>query len=486
VNKKSGYFMSHEPEITLENVETVHLKDYTIRLDFFIDLKPAVKEFQNILSLVYLLFLMAQEKHGTAKLPELEMIRMETDTIVFSVRTDEKIINLFKSIIIDIYKLKHARNLKEDHSLKKILNNIYQLHTSQKLKEDSIFCIMNLCISDNEETFAEFIFNKVKIITAINGKVIEERKIYESKTEVLEDYTKNKKEGLMDAIYSELMLDDIDLSGANFKDSDFTKTTLMKTRLEYCQFENANMSEIMAIGANFANADMSCANLTKANLMEALFTEVNLNQSILSGSYLIGTQLRRSNLNGVHLSEAILSRADLFQAKLTNCEAIKTNFVGINAIDTDFSEGDYSYSDFSTARLQGANLTRANFSNAKMLQINLRSISQFDSAIFTDCDWWNAEEISEELLNYLRYAYLPALSEEERIAVFEQTYKHPPDQAILRRQNLYLGIKEVEEDPQEEENKSNRLLDRIINAGTEGLSEEELDQLALDMMKENQ
>jgi hypothetical protein len=100
---------------------------------------------------------------------------------------------------------------------------------------------------------------------------------------------------------SGIILDGVDLMGANFRGTDFTLTRLR--------------------GANLSTTELNGSKLNLANLERA-----NLSGAVLSRVSLVGANLSRADLSGANLSGAMLLGTDLTEATLTHC-----NIYGISA-----------------------------------------------------------------------------------------------------------------------------------------------------------
>lgn len=452
---------------------------HTLKLDYFVDLKVSFDDLQKVISMINLLALMATDNVDFKEVPELYYTHIETDSILFTFEAPRNYLEKLKSIIVDINLIRHNLNIPDGHYLVPIFNRLFQL-----LKEKQ-FCqckYLILCKEDFStiESFNEYLFKWIKLINAINGKSIEEKPLFESKEEVIEAYRANK-EDLGNSSFNEISLDGVDLSFGNFKDSEFIKTHLMKANLEFSILENADMTDAILIGTSMANAIMTKINLTMAQLIEANLSEANLINANLTRAFLIGANIRRSNLTGAILTSAILARADASRGILVNCNALNANLVGINAVETDFSGSDFSEADLTTARLQGAKINNTNFSNSKLLEANLSSVTQYEGANFTDSDWWNMAEVSEELLDYLRIFYPCSLEEDQRVSTYKNVYGKDPSEEVIMRQNFLLGlIEEInEQDDLESDNNSEEItsetnLDDIV------ITPEYLEKLAME------
>lgn len=450
----------------------------TLKLDFFIDLKVNFDDIQKILSLINIITLMVAENLNIP-LPELYLIRMETDSILCSFETQEDFLNTLKALIIDITKIKHSDRIPSDHYLVPMFDSTLKLFKDGVLNNSKYLLLEEIELNDTAQ-LKEHLFNWVQKITAINGKLIEERTIFDSKEEVIETYNKNKQEGLINSVFSDIILDDINLSYANCKDSNFSKAKLIKANLEGAVLENTDFSDASLLGANLSSTNLKRALLINTQLIDSNFSEAKLNKSNLAKAYLIGAILRRCDLTDANLEGAILARADAYGAIFRNCNIQHANLVGINAVEANFSGVNLSNSDLSISRLQGVILEKANLENTKLLEANMISIVQFTDANFTGSDWWNASSISPELLQFLRYVFPCTLNEEERRENYKLNYGKMPSEKVISRQNAFLGIKKEEQPEVEAEKKEE---DNYINEdGT--LSPEYVERLAKELWDE--
>lgn len=432
------------PESNIHNNPSSKEK-HAIHLDYFIDLEMSFASLQRILSLINTLALMVTDNTDPRLVPELYFSKIETDSIYITFEADNNFYIRLKNLIKDINLTKTIDQIPKDNYLIPIIKRTYQLYKQKCLIGSKYLLLQEYDIGEIED-FAKFIFTWTRKITAINGKSFESKVSFETKENVLHAYSVNK-ENLIDSVFSNLSLDHIDLSYANFKGSEFIKTNFMQSTLEHTIFENADLTEANLIGAVLANANLTNANLSTAQLMEADFSEANLTGATLSGTFLIGANMRRCNLSKTNLNSAVIARSDVSRAFFNDCIAPNTNFVGVNATEANFTNANFSNSDFSTARLQGVNISNANFSHVKLLETTLAGITRFDGINFNQSDWWNASDISEELLKYLKHVFPCPHSKEERIKHYQMMYGKDPSENTLKKQNRLLGIKEKQEQP---------------------------------------
>jgi uncharacterized protein YjbI with pentapeptide repeats len=113
-------------------------------------------------------------------------------------------------------------------------------------------------------------------------------------------------------------LEDADLAGASFRETDCTAAVFAGANLA-----GATFAEVVLKDADFAGADLREACLAKlrlrdANFAGACFAEADLSGSDLEGMQLAGIDCQRANLEGALLTGAVLSDTNLRGACLRN------------------------------------------------------------------------------------------------------------------------------------------------------------------------
>ena len=466
------------------NIKTKELIDHLLKVDFFIDLKVSLDDLQRFISLINILALMSTETVNPNEVPILSFNYIESDSIIITFKETSEYLDRLKEIIIDVNNIKKPENIPEGHYLIPILYKLFQYLKEGKLKS-SRYLLLNVPNYTQLEEQNGYLFKWIKKITALNGKLLDEKPVFEDKEDVSDAYNANKEE-LSNSVFSGLSLDGVDLSNANLKDSEFIKTNLMKANLEFANLENTDFTEANMIGANMANVNMKNSNLSMAQLIEANLSEADLSNSTINSAFLIGANLRRSTLIGSNLSSIVLSRADASRARFDNCISRNANMVSINAVEANFTDSDFSNSDLSTSRLQGINITNTILAGSKLLEANMGGITQYYGADFTSCDWWNASEISEDLLNFLRNVFPCSMEEDQRLANYKDLYGKPPSEDIIKRQYKMLGIHIKEEEPEPEPFPELEIDDPfdLDNIDSANLTPEYLEKLAQKMMDE--
>ncbi len=159
----------------------------------------------------------------------------------------------------------------------------------------------------------------------------------------------------------------VDLSGADIRNSDLMGATLPRANLSGCRMNpchmyradlrQANVTRALLNGANlrgarssradFSGSDMdrivlSDADLSGANLSGTNLSRANLTGTNLSGADLTGAVLNRANLTRTDLTDAILDGSDFYEAIFNNVGMQGTQFSGSIVGYTVFQNCDFS------------------------------------------------------------------------------------------------------------------------------------------------
>lgn len=144
----------------------------------------------------------------------------------------------------------------------------------------------------------------------------------------------------------------VDLSGADLRNSDLMGAMLRRANLSDCRLNPIHLYRGDVRQAIFDRSLLNGANLRGADCREASFQDADLDRIILSDANLSGANLRGANLSRANLDRANLSGADLTGANLNGAELTRTNLAG--AI---FRESDFYEAVFNTTPLAGADFT---------------------------------------------------------------------------------------------------------------------------------
>jgi uncharacterized protein YjbI with pentapeptide repeats len=153
----------------------------------------------------------------------------------------------------------------------------------------------------------------------------------------------------------------IDLSEANFRDTDLQNCDLYRAWLVNADFSGAELEyggfgEATLGGAKFVEAELQEANFMKAHLFGADFTEAKisgskfygafLEKAIFNGQHLVGEWFEDANLKdaffiGANLKSAILRGSNLQGTDLRNAILCNADLRGARLIDTQVENADF-------------------------------------------------------------------------------------------------------------------------------------------------
>jgi uncharacterized protein YjbI with pentapeptide repeats len=194
-----------------------------------------------------------------------------------------------------------------------------------------------------------------------------------------------------------LVLDNLDLSGINFRSANLAGASLRNSRFYgpgedrrlgtfddwITDLSGAELKEADLTGATLKNGIMNRTNLVRATLNQANLSDSRLAGANLSSAQLIGADLRQAilenaSLTGADLGQAKLDRSNLHGASLGQVKAVGSEFPFADLRQSNWQGADLSGANLSNANLQDADLSstklvRANLSNAQLQNANLRN-----------------------------------------------------------------------------------------------------------------
>jgi uncharacterized protein YjbI with pentapeptide repeats len=165
----------------------------------------------------------------------------------------------------------------------------------------------------------------------------------------------------------------VDLSGATFNESNFTNADITSSDLSggkgrATEFSNARITNVDGQGAQLSDSDFTDGHLASSDfsdawLHDADFSEVNISSADFTGVQAGYSDFSRTRSVG---NPVIFEDADL----------LETNFEGAELGTVNFRNADIRQSDLSHARLQGSDfsggsLRRSNLSNAHLQETDL-------------------------------------------------------------------------------------------------------------------
>lgn len=166
----------------------------------------------------------------------------------------------------------------------------------------------------------------------------------------------------------DVVLSDVDLTGARLDDTDFTGG----------EFIDTNFTMAVGFGTVFARADMSKSKLIDATLENADFTLTNLSSADL-------TRLRSNNItaNGANFTGAILDHADL-----NEMTGFGASFKGAQLPGAILTDGVFWAASFEDANFKFARLHAAEFHNAHLSGADFTMARGFTNATFENVWAW--------------------------------------------------------------------------------------------------
>lgn len=165
-------------------------------------------------------------------------------------------------------------------------------------------------------------------------------------------------------------LPQVNLSGADIRNSDLIGAMLQRANLSGCHLNPSHLYHANLKQADLSRALLNGANLRGANLSGADLSHADLDRAILSGADLSGANLTGANLSRTNLTSANLDGADLAGAALNGAAITRTDLTNVSLKGADFYE----------AVLNRPVLTGANFDG-----------SIVGYTIFQDCDFSGAQ-----------------------------------------------------------------------------------------------
>ena len=157
----------------------------------------------------------------------------------------------------------------------------------------------------------------------------------------------------------------VDISGADVRDSDLMGAVLQRANMSGCFMNPCHLYHANLRETNLTRARLNGANLRGADLRGADLTGADLDRAVLSEAKLTGATLVNANLSRANLSGADLTDADLTGASLSGASVVRANMTNAKCTDSDFYQTQFWSVDFSGTDMTG---------------------SLFGYSIFQDCD----------------------------------------------------------------------------------------------------
>ena len=161
----------------------------------------------------------------------------------------------------------------------------------------------------------------------------------------------------------------VDISGADLRNSDLMGAVMRRANLSGCflnpshlyhaDLRESNLSGALFNGANMRGADLRGADLTGADLDRAILSDAdlsgaNLTNANLQRTSLIGAKLTGANCTGANFSGAGFVRCSIADAILSSADFFQTQIWACDLAGADFTEAALGYTVFQNCDLRGA------------------------------------------------------------------------------------------------------------------------------------
>jgi uncharacterized protein YjbI with pentapeptide repeats len=184
---------------------------------------------------------------------------------------------------------------------------------------------------------------------------------------------------LIRAAWPGLNLSRANLESADFREADLSGANLKKSQATRTRFPRANLQEAVLDSWVALGADISGANLQSVHAMCANFQQANLTGARLIEANLWRANLQKANIEGADFTGANLEEARLTGLKLNGAHFEGARFGGADLRECDLEEivltaPDFHDADLRNALLTGSRLQEANFVGADLRGAGLAEI----------------------------------------------------------------------------------------------------------------
>lgn len=189
--------------------------------------------------------------------------------------------------------------------------------------------------------------------------------------------------------------DNLDLSGANFIESDLRNLDLKKYLLQGCNLSKSNLSGMDLSNINFKFTNLSNVKLIRSNLSNANLTKAILKDADLDQANLYYTKFNEADCENINLNEAVLSyscfsKANMRHANLYGSKCYQTDFSEANLESSLFTNSECSRAKFYKSNLRWAGFKMANIASANFQEASLQK-SFFYAANAINCNFSDAD-----------------------------------------------------------------------------------------------
>ncbi len=184
---------------------------------------------------------------------------------------------------------------------------------------------------------------------------------------------------LRDADLTDADLRESDLTDAYLRDADLTDADLRESDLTDADLQGTNLLNADINNSSLPEANLLNADLTDANLREADLTNTNLQDSALDDANLYDTDLKDAFLTGASLINAYLREADITSAYFREADLTQAHLWKANLKDADLRKVELKNADLRDTDLTDADLRKVDFSNANLRDTDLTDADLHDT-----------------------------------------------------------------------------------------------------------
>ncbi len=200
--------------------------------------------------------------------------------------------------------------------------------------------------------------------------------------------------------YSYSVLQNLDLSGGNYKGITCHNTDFSGSNLSNSNFEGASLIESVFVKSIINGVNFKKSRLSKTDFSDTVLENSDLQEAGLRLAILARAQFINCNLNNAKLYSSDLSYCTFKNSFLTN-----TKFYETNLENADLSGNNLMGAVFFRTKLIGADLSNADLTGTEFINIDFTTF-KFDNAKF-------ANNIVKEIKVYEKDLYRLNLSEEQ-------------------------------------------------------------------------
>ena len=156
------------------------------------------------------------------------------------------------------------------------------------------------------------------------------------------------------------------IKGVNFKEASLFEGDLSDTIIEDSNFQNSGINHATLSRTQFVNCNLNKANLRKSDLSFCTFKNTVLTKTSFSNSI-----LENADLSGNNLKEAVFIRTKLTGADLSNTDLTGAEFIGIDFTTFKFDNAIFANNKVKRIKVYEKDLHRFNLSEEQLKEVTI-------------------------------------------------------------------------------------------------------------------